>query len=170
MRTFSICVSTFLAVALASPVARCAEVSLVPVSADGTHELNGNEIVLTGGGQRVFLELRLSDWDSDGDGLPKLRGFQVSVDSAGFSSASGNVVVAAAESCTTDAECTAAFGAGATCSFPTADPNQCSPAFIDVNRSDYVFASIVHFPWWTSRLRASASAERRLGSVPRTRA
>ena len=38
-------------------------ISLVPVSASGSHQINGNEITLAGGNQTVALELYVSEWD-----------------------------------------------------------------------------------------------------------
>lgn len=139
-------ISTFFLLIAIAQFARGAEIALVPVSADGAHVVNGAEIVLTGGGQRVFFDVRLSDWNTDGGDSPALQGFQITVDPSGYENASLHALTAANESCTTDSECSLAFGAGSTCSFPDTDPTHCTPAFIDVSRPDYVFASISHFP------------------------
>ena len=40
--------------------AHAAEFEWVPVSATGVHAINGNTIVLTGGGQQVTIDLRIS--------------------------------------------------------------------------------------------------------------
>ena len=66
MRTCVWCISLALTL---SPAADGAEFFLVPISASGTHTINGVEIVLTGGGQRVFLEVRLADWDPGGGAI-----------------------------------------------------------------------------------------------------
>ena len=52
---------------------QAAEMEWRPISASGTHSINGNEIFLTGSGQRVFLELYLLDWDPDLDGSPVVK-------------------------------------------------------------------------------------------------
>jgi len=43
------------------------QISLVPISASGSYQINGNEIVLEGGNQTVSLELYVSNWDEDLD-------------------------------------------------------------------------------------------------------
>ena len=63
-----------------------AEVALVPVSASGAHVFAGQEIQLDGGGQTVVLEIRISNWDPDQDGLPILRAFQLTIDSSTYAS------------------------------------------------------------------------------------
>ena len=42
--------------------AHAAEFEWIPVSATGTHTINGNTIALVGGGQQVTLELHMSGW------------------------------------------------------------------------------------------------------------
>ncbi|MCH8147115.1 MAG: hypothetical protein IH987_03865 [Planctomycetes bacterium] len=69
--------------------AQAAEFEWVPVSASGTHTINGNTIVLVGGGQEVTIDLRLSGWDADMNGDPLLGAFQVTVDSSGYNSGAG---------------------------------------------------------------------------------
>ena len=66
------------------------EIAWVPLESDGGHNIVGHEIVLAGGGQLVTLELRLSEWDPDQDGNPKLGTYQVTVDSTGYSSGAGD--------------------------------------------------------------------------------
>ena len=146
MNALSSCIRVCLVIALGGPIARCAEIALVPVSASGSHDISGNAVVLDGGGQRVFLEVHVSDWDPDGDGTPAIRGFQATLDPSGFTSGLVGVLEPANEPCSADAECTASLGVGATCTFPLANPTLCTPAFIDTSRSNYLFDCCTHFP------------------------
>ncbi len=66
------------AVTLFSGAAVGAEFALMPKSASGSYTLNGNEIILDGGGQRVFIEGRISGWTPD-----QLKAWQIRIDSAG---------------------------------------------------------------------------------------
>ena len=60
------CVTCAMALAL-SGVAHAGEFFLQPISATGSHTINGNEIILDGGGQMVTFELRIDTWDVQGD-------------------------------------------------------------------------------------------------------
>jgi len=62
----------------------------LPVDADGPHTINGNQIVLEGGGQVVTLEVRVSNWDPDQNGDPQVGTAQATVDAAGYSSGAGD--------------------------------------------------------------------------------
>ncbi len=129
---------------IAASVGRGAEFSIVPVSADGPHVINGNEIVLSSAGQRVRLEIFVSGWDPDRDGVPKLRAWQIEIDSSGYVGAVAGTLSPAFVPCTSGAECQAVFGGTSVCD-PDHDalPGQnCEPGFIEFNRSDYVFATI----------------------------
>ncbi len=109
-----------------------AEIALVPVSASGIHVISGNEITLTGGGQRVFLEILVSGWAPS-----PLKAWQAAIDSSGYSTGVTGTLGPATEPCTTDADCQAAFGPRATCTYGASD--QCTPGFIDDTRADYIF-------------------------------
>ncbi|MFQ5496148.1 MAG: hypothetical protein ACE5EX_12300, partial [Phycisphaerae bacterium] len=89
---------------------RGADVALVPVSASGVHTIEGNEIRLTGGGQRVVLELQISDWDPDLDGTPRLSFYQLPIDSSGYTSGLSGTLSPAAEACTTSLDCHQTIG------------------------------------------------------------
>jgi len=115
-----------------------AEIRLRPIWADGVHSILANEITLESGGQRVFLEIYISDWDLDLDGDPTLRSWQVVIDSSGLASGTTGVIGPAVESCSTDDDCVAAFGRGSRCTAGVGD--QCAFGFIDTLRPDYVFA------------------------------
>ena len=51
-------------------------IELRPISASGAHVIAGNQITLAGTGQRVFLEVLVSNWDPDLDGSPSIAGWQ----------------------------------------------------------------------------------------------
>ncbi len=120
-----------------------AEVSLVPVDAIGSHSVIGNEIVLTGRGQRVFLEIQVSGWDPDLDGSPELRAYQARIDSSGYMSGSNGTLAPAVEPCTIGDDCEAAFGTGSTCDVVS---GSCFAGFIDSARSAFVFSGLPSIP------------------------
>jgi hypothetical protein len=132
---------SFCILGLFTPAAGGAEISLVPVSASGSATINGNEIILDGGGQRVFLEIRISGWDPS-----QLRAYQATLDSSGYSSGLLGTLAPAVEPCTTDAECVAAFGTASFCDVPPFAGVECQPGFIDPSRTDYVFATAAALP------------------------
>ena len=136
-----LCVGVFHVGAGADPT-----IELRPISASGSHTIVGNEIALDGGGQRVFLEVYLSDWDPNLTGLPTVQGWQASLNAAGYSSGASGQLVPASEPCVDDAACVAAFGAFATCGYPIANPVECTPGFIDSGRADYIYQGFVAFP------------------------
>ncbi len=112
-------------------------ISLIPVGASGPYTIEGNEIILGGGGVWVFLEVRVANWDPDQDGSPLLRGFQGQLDSSGFRSAMQGTMSRSIVPCILDAECEAALGTGSMCALPFA--NECLHGFVDASRSDFVF-------------------------------
>ncbi len=148
--------------ALAATTAPGAEIALIPVGASGGHSINGNEITLTSGGQRIFLEFRASGWAPD-----SIRLFQVSLDGAGFTSGSSGSVGLAAAACSSSDDCIGAFGGtcsvfgdacvqsgdcqlpqyedceGPPCANPTGVDGSCNPVFISDSRGDYVFWNLV---------------------------
>jgi hypothetical protein len=105
-----------------------AQIALVPISASGGHTIIDNEIVLSGGGQRVYLELFVSGWSPS-----LLKTWQVKIDSSGYA----GVIEAAYETCTTDPECVTVFGTGATCTAGAYD--ECTAGYQDLTRDDYIF-------------------------------
>ncbi|MBU0717300.1 MAG: hypothetical protein KJ749_03550 [Planctomycetes bacterium] len=69
---------------------RGAEFEWLPVGASGTHTIDGNTIVLEGADQVVTLELRVSGWDPELDGSPRLSVYQATVDSSTYDNLVGN--------------------------------------------------------------------------------
>ncbi|MFQ5590699.1 MAG: hypothetical protein ACE5HE_06035 [Phycisphaerae bacterium] len=61
----------------------------VPVTATGNFTINGNQIVLQGGGQTVTLHLLLSGWDPNSTGV-LLGSFQGTIDPASYLGANAN--------------------------------------------------------------------------------
>lgn len=114
-----------------------AEFLLVPIGASGTHTISGNEITLEGGGQQVFLEVRMAGW-----GPSLLKAWQADIVSSGYSSGLKGVLTPATVSCATTADCEAALGRGSVCGDLGGPAERCSAGFIDPTRTDYVFASV----------------------------
>lgn len=109
--------------------------ALVPVGSNGPHTIAGNEIIVAPG-TRVFLEVRIGRWDPYLDG-GTLRYYQVTIDSSGYSNGLAGALAPAAEPCTSDLECEAAFGRGATCNDPRGAGVRCTAGFIDSQRDDF---------------------------------
>ncbi|MBI1827393.1 MAG: hypothetical protein HY287_06205 [Planctomycetes bacterium] len=74
--------------------ANAAIMKIHPVSASGTNTIVGDEIKLTGGNQRVFLNVQLSGW-----GPSFLKSWQVKLDSNSWSSGLGAALTPAAQGC-----------------------------------------------------------------------
>lgn len=110
-----------------------ADFALVPIRASGTYEIVGNEIRLTGGGQRVLLHLRLSGWGPD-----DLKAWQARIDAATYASGLGEPVIPADQPCAARADCTKAFEKGSACSYPFGVGGFCTPAYMDRSRTDFV--------------------------------
>ncbi|MCH8148276.1 MAG: hypothetical protein IH987_09835 [Planctomycetes bacterium] len=88
VRSVVICTLLFVFV----PALRGANFAWVPTGATGDHNIVGQEIILTGAGQEVTLDLEMSGWDPDQDNIPRLAAFQVTVDSSGYSSGMGTAL------------------------------------------------------------------------------
>ena len=146
MKALTSCCLTTCLIAWLAPSAQGTEIVLRPIGASGNHTINGNEIILDAGGQRIFLEATIADWDPDQDGVPALKGFQLTLDSSGYASGIVGALGPAVESCAVDADCEAALGPGSTCTVPFVNPNECTPAFLDLQRPDYVYACCASFP------------------------
>jgi len=141
--------------------------TLRPISASGAHTIVGNEIRLQGGGQRVRLEIRISNWAPD-----EVKTWQSTIDCAGdpgamppegYNSGINGPLVPAFVACNSDAVCAAAFGdddarcgricnGGANDDLPCqSDPgcpggtcvfDHCQAGFQDDERADWIFAGI----------------------------
>lgn len=117
--------------------------ALVPVSATGVHVISGDQMVVSPG-DRVFLDIRLANWDADLDGSPKLFAWQVNIDATGFTSGAAGFLEPARQPCSTQEECIASLGPGSTCG-EFFGPNLCEPGMIDLSRPDYVFFQRLNF-------------------------
>lgn len=91
MRPGIFCVALALSWTLGSFArSQTARLEWVPVSATGPHTITGNQIVLGNtSGMQVTLELRVSNWDPEHDGVPSLAAIQATVDAAGYNNGSG---------------------------------------------------------------------------------
>lgn len=98
--------------------------------------INGNQLnLVTGQACRTYWNVVLRDWDPDGDTDPRLRGWQGRIDSAGYSNGIGGNLLPADQSCSSESDCTAAFGeAGAPCGNPAA--GKCRFAWANTSRPD----------------------------------
>ena len=134
-------------ITLASSVTTIANpvIQFIPISASGAHTINGNQITLDGPGQRIFLEVFISNWDSDLNGVPVIAGFQAVLDSSGYLSGALGQLVTAFVPCALDAECEAAFGPRALCGYPF-HPDECTPGFQDFLRADWILTGVAGFP------------------------
>lgn len=156
-RTKGVCCLVALCWCMVASVTMAAEIFWQPVSASGTYVIVGNEIRLTGGNQRVFLELKLSGWAPT-----NLVTWQATLDSSDFGAScvgGGNdgsdcytdfdcfgggtcvptrsgPIAAASVACSGSSECVTAFGTGSTCN---AGVGFCKAGFQDTQRSDFVF-------------------------------
>ncbi len=136
-----------------------AELLWQPISASGTHVVIGNEIRLTGGGQRVFLEMRLSGWAPDtlntwqgvldptplgqicvgggNDGNACFRDFDCFGGGVCTATRPGPIGLAS-EPCAADSDCVAAFAdTSAVCDIPS---GFCKPGWQDLSRTEFVIA------------------------------
>jgi len=136
------------------------EFSLVPVPPPPdsewadlyTYRIDGNEVVLAKGGEPVWMELWVTDFDPDQTGV-LLRSWQASIGSSGFSS--GLQGTLGIPRCTDQSECTA-LDPATTCDIPSectdvypgftcpqcealGYPCTCTFGYIDNGRTDYIF-------------------------------
>ncbi len=101
-------------------------VSLVPVDPVGSNALpypagtsiDGNTISLPSSVRRIWLEIKISNWDPGGLAGTELRTWQVQIDPAGYASGSVGVLTPAQEPCTDDVTCTMTLGEGSLCDTP----------------------------------------------------
>ena len=119
-----------------------AEIALVPVKANGSPVIGPGNTITVQPGTRVFLELQLSDWDTDLNGLPLLRTFQAQLDSSGYTSGANGQLQPASQACINTSDCEVAFGeAGSECL-----GGFCTAGYQDKARSDWVFFSLNELP------------------------
>lgn len=129
-----------------SGVVQAAEFRFQPVGATGTHTIVGNEIRLTGGGQTVFVELKLVGFAPN-----PLKTYQAQYNCTSNSSGTTGVLTPAVLSCPSansagNTFCQNAFGDVGTASTRCVDVDpgapvvlQCEPAWINRSRTDWVF-------------------------------
>lgn len=123
-----------------------ATIALVAVGANGPHEIVNGSIFLQPG-LVAELEIRIANWDSDGDGSPRLSSWLVRFIPENFTQGLANTGALAAHwpPCSVDAECQAQVHPLATCvgsgSYDGGDnvPQRCTHVVYDTQRPDYAF-------------------------------
>ena len=101
-----------------------------------TYTVVGDEAILPIGGDRVFFDVMVSDFDPGGANGTQIQSWVVSLEAGGFSSGLAGTLIPADTSCTQDAECLPQMGTASRC---IAFIGGCTWIFIDVDRSDYIF-------------------------------
>ncbi len=122
---------------------------VVPIDASGKHTIDGRDILLSEGGQRVTLELRLSGWDLDGDGAPRLRGYQSEVDIGHDDGFFGELALSRLP-CTSDDDCPgwqSHCGTAGLC-------DAFGAFFVDSTHPNYVYLDLVSL--WVANLTSRA--------------
>ncbi len=111
---------------------------LVPVAVGGEAVPETDELVLLGGGHRITFEIRMSGWDADRNGTPRLRGYEVRIPGSGFSSGEYGALAVARFPCANTADCPrgSACQANGSCELSAS-------AFIDPSRTDFVFSELL---------------------------
>lgn len=140
---------------MASVAARASTISLTPVSASGTHTVAGNQIQITGTPQRVFLEIRISNFAPN-----NINVWQATIDSSTYSSGASGTLTPAFLACASNAICASTYGTGsncvskcagganngAICTLPAdcpggaCNPTDCAAGFQDITRPNWIFA------------------------------
>lgn len=82
--------------------------SLVPIGATKPHLIEDRTIFVIGGGERVTFEIRVSGWDPDQDGDPRLRTYQAAIDVNGYTSGQTGSLSRARITCSDNDDCIAA--------------------------------------------------------------
>ncbi|MGD2108106.1 MAG: hypothetical protein PVI86_01815, partial [Phycisphaerae bacterium] len=150
--------------ALACGSAGGAALSVLPTQASGGDPIiDGNEVVLQGGGRIVHLDVLVSDWDPDLDGVPLLGAYQAALASRQFANGSPGVLAFPEVACISHADCVTAFGGvcylgmdegtpcvsddectggsceGSTCAYDNVMPyDECRAAFVYRGRPDFI--------------------------------
>lgn len=113
---------------------------LVPVSATGVHTINGREITLDAGGQKVVLEVRMLGWNPLINETSKLRAYQAAIEPTSFDNGIGALLDFSRIPCTIDASCPDGFFSPGVCVNGFCDAQ--SSHIIDELHSQYVFRGL----------------------------
>jgi hypothetical protein len=108
--------------------------ALVPVSAQHTYVIDGQEIRVVQGGNQITFEMRVSGWDPDQDGTPRLHLYQITIDPSGFTSGDRGSLSLARIPCENSDQCLG----NAVC----LDDRFCDPTgsiIVDESHPNYVF-------------------------------
>ncbi len=114
---------------------------IVPVSATGAHEIVGDTIFLDTGGQSVTLEYRLSGWDPDLDGTPRVKLYQLLLDVRTFARGYSGHLDFATIPCETDDDCFNYNYQSSVCE-PAGVCDFFSSLYVDEPRADFLFAGL----------------------------
>ncbi len=106
-------------------------VAWTPVHASRGYYINGRSIVLPAGGARITLDASITGWDLDRNGNPLLIGYQLILESSGFTSGSSGSLGPAQLACTSDDDCRDS----SLCISGICDNR--AIAFIDISRADF---------------------------------
>ena len=112
--------------------------SIVPVDATGDHTIEDDRIILDEPGQRVGLEIRLSGWDVNLDGVPRLALYQATIDPSGFTDGLNGDVAFAQIPCAVDDDCQSGSVASGNCPADGICDIQ-TALFVEESRQDFVY-------------------------------
>jgi hypothetical protein len=99
------------------------------------------EAILRKGGEPIWMEFRWSDFDPGGTGI-EIRAWEVDLDSSGYRNGLGGDLGVFRVACTDNTPCVDQLGPASTCNWPP-QLGVCTPGFIDVTRTDYIFNAAV---------------------------
>jgi hypothetical protein len=105
-----------------------------PVGATTGHALNGNEITIFDVPSRVTLELRVSGWDPDRNGVPVVCLYQATINSAGYTSGSTGALSPALLPCDDNGDCFATSNC-----LPSGLCDSDGSIYGDITHPDYIF-------------------------------
>ncbi len=118
-----------------------AEIAILPVRASGLPPtIVQNQLLTTTPGARIWLEVRLRDWDPAQTGLIELKVWSVALDETNFQTGALAFVGFTDQKCDDSGDCAAALGKGSQCGPAPLPTGFCAAAFQDTSRPDWVHA------------------------------
>jgi len=139
-RRLTLLTGGILALGFGSGVWAAPVMSLRPAGATCPHALNGDEITVFQVPCRVTMEVRIADWDTDGNGTPKVRTYQATIDAASYTTGSAGSLSPALLPCGNDNDCFATSNCEA-----SGFCDAYGSIYGDLNHSDYIFAGFNSF-------------------------
>lgn len=110
---------------------------VVPVHSTGDFTIDDREIFVLEGAQRIRFEIRLSGWDPDQDGEPRLGLYEVTLDPAGLTSGERGSLRLAEVPCLDNDDCLAT-----SICLPTGRCDADGSLNVDEQHPDYVFSGL----------------------------